>query len=97
MDSHASKPSLALLIEMETTETRAKHSKDQEHFPMENGEAQSASLETRVIRLGPTSFTPTASGDGGEGESDVKTFQTEHRGKKRTPIAVQRDDDDDYR
>ena len=53
---------------------------------------RTSKADTRIIQLGAT-----APDSVDKDESDEKTFQTEHRGKKRTPIAVQRDDDDDYR
>ena len=57
---------------------------------MEHPDKKRASkADTRIIQLGTT-----ASDSVDKNESDVKTVQTEHRGKKRTPIAVQRDDDD---
>ncbi len=90
----ASKRILVPLKEMETTEKRTKPSKDQEHFPLENGEAQSASLETRIILLGPEPSIPTASGEG----EDAKSIQTgRDRRRRKQSVIVERDDDDEYR
>jgi len=66
---------------METTEKRTKPFKDRD--------------ETRIIKLGPTPSTPTASGDGGE---YVKSIQTEReRRRRKQSVIVERDDDDEYR
>ena len=46
-------------------------------------------MDTRIVR------TPQTAPDGkSKNDNDVKTVLTERRAKKRTPIAVQRDDDD---
>ena len=50
---------------------------------------RASKADTRIIQL-----VTAAPESVDKNDSDVKTVQTEHRGKKRTPIAVQRDDDD---
>ena len=52
---------------------------------------RAAKADTRIIQLGST---PTAAIDPAVESKNVKTAPTEGRAKKRTPIAVQRDDDD---
>ena len=56
------------------------------------GKKRVPNTDTRIVPASQT--TP----DGkSKNDNDVKTVLTERRAKKRTPIAVQRDDDDDYR
>ena len=45
--------------------------------------------DTRIVRTSQT-----APDGKSKNDNDVKTVQTEHRGKKRTPMVVQRDDDE---
>ncbi len=52
-------------------------------------------IDTRIIQLGSASTTAHDYVGESKNESDEKTVQTDRRAKKRTPIAVQRDDDDD--
>jgi len=52
---------------------------------------RAVNADTRIIQLGST---PTAAADPAVESKNVKTIPKEGRPKKRTPIAVQRDDDD---
>ena len=53
------------------------------------GKKRVPNTDTRIVRMFQT-----APGGEAKRDNDVKTVLTERRAKKRTPIAVQRDDDE---
>ena len=55
---------------------------------------RTSKADTRILQLGSKH---TAAAEPTVESKNVKTVPTEGRAKKRTPIAVQRDDDDDFR